>query len=142
MSIILTQTDTTVGFLSQNDKSLIRLKNRDSSKPFLKVYSSLARLNNSIRVPLKYRSLVRHAKKTTFVINNQAVRYVQDEHHARLIERYGWLYSTSANESGKEYDELFCRSHSDLIVEDARGLKPTPASKIFRLTSTQSKKLR
>lgn len=142
MSIILTQTDTTVGFLSQDDKSLICLKNRDTSKPFLKVYASLSELQKSIRVPLIHRNTLRHSKKKTFVIKHQAVRYVQESNHKRLIERYGWLYSTSANESGKEYDELFCRSHSDLIVEDARGLKPAPASKIFRLTSTQSKKLR
>ena len=142
MAIILAQTDTTVGFLSQESDSLRRLKGRDEAKPFLKVFASLALLKNSTRVPLKYRSLVRHAKKTTFVINNQAIRYVQESDHARLVQHYGWLYSTSANESGQSYDPDFCRLHCDIRIEDSRGLTPSNPSTIFRLTSTSSQKLR
>jgi tRNA A37 threonylcarbamoyladenosine synthetase subunit TsaC/SUA5/YrdC len=142
MPIILAQTDTTVGFLSQESASLVHLKGRDEAKPFLKVFASLALLKQTLRVPLKHRSTVRHAKKTTFIINNQAIRYVQDSNHARLIERYGWLYSTSANESGKSYNSHFCYEHSDIIVEDLRGLTQSEPSKIIRLTVTQSQQLR
>jgi tRNA A37 threonylcarbamoyladenosine synthetase subunit TsaC/SUA5/YrdC len=142
MPIILAQTDTTVGFLSQESASLIRLKGRDETKPFLKVFASLSLLKQTLRVPLKYRSTVRHAKKTTFVINNQAIRYVQEGNHARLIERYGWLYSTSANESGKIYDPHFCYEHSDIIIEDSRGLTQCEPSTIIRLSATQSQQLR
>jgi len=142
MSIILAQTDTTVGFLSQDSAALARLKGREKGKPFLKVFSSLNLLQSTLRVPLKHRSWVRHAKRTTFVIKNQAIRYVNDSTHSRLIQKYGWLYSTSANESGREYDETFCISHSDRIIEDARGFSSSTPSKIFKLTTTQSKKLR
>lgn len=142
MPIFLAQTDTTVGFLSQDAKSLASLKERDEGKPFLKVCVSFFLLQTSLRVPLKYRSWVRHAQKTTFVIQDQAIRYVNDPHHAPLIAPYGWLYSTSANKSGEGYDPQFCRTHADRIIEDSRGFFTTSPSKIIRLTSTQFQKLR
>ncbi len=142
MSIILAQTDTTVGFLSQDSASLARLKGREKGKPFLKVFASFSLLKDSVRIPLKYRSWVRHAKQTTFVIKQQAFRHVCDASHAHLIQKYGWLYSTSANESGQEYNREFCLSHSDIIIEDFRGFVPSSPSEIFQLTSTKFKKLR
>jgi tRNA A37 threonylcarbamoyladenosine synthetase subunit TsaC/SUA5/YrdC len=142
MPIILAQTDTTVGFLSQDALALERIKRRPAGKPFLKVFDSLALLQNTLRVPLKHRPWVRHARRTTFVIKNQAVRYVSDPEHSHLIQKYGWLYSTSANESGCDYDKAFCFSHSDILVEDSRGFYPSLPSQIFRITSTQFKKLR
>ncbi|MFA6143249.1 MAG: Sua5/YciO/YrdC/YwlC family protein [Sulfurimonas sp.] len=142
MSIILTQTDTTVGFLSQDSTSLAQIKGRENGKPFLKVFASLAELQKSLRIPLKYRSKVRHARKTTFVIKNQAVRYVNDSIHSRLIQKYGWLYSTSANESGKEYNRDFCISHSDIRIEDKHEFTPTEPSHIYHLTATRLEKLR
>ena len=75
MSVILTQTDTTVGFLSQNSKELFEVKSRDDAKPFLKVYSNFKNfLNNSNRVPSSKKKLIRRAKKTTFIVKNQAFR--------------------------------------------------------------------
>lgn len=142
MSIILAQTDTTVGFLSQDASSLARIKGRESGKPFLKVFASLSHLQHHIRIPQKYRHCLRHAHKTTFVIKNKAFRYVSDTPHARLIQKYGWLYSTSANESGKEYDRDFCIHNSDIIIEDAQGFYPSEPSHIYRLTATRFKKLR
>lgn len=140
--ILLAQTDTTVGFLSQNAKRLEEIKMRSGDKPFLKVYAELKNLRRDIRLPSLHKHRVRHSKKTTFVVKNQAFRYVNDSEHARLIERYGWLYSTSANESGKSFDETFCRAVSDIIIEDYRGLSEQSASKIFRLTPSSLKKLR
>ncbi len=142
MSIILAQTDTTVGFLSQDPTALVALKGRDSTKPFVKVFSSFKELNKTQRVPLEHRTFVRHAKKTTFIIQNNAYRVVKNHPHARLIEHYRWLYSTSANESGKEYDEYFCRTNTDIIIEDSRGFITSKPSKILKLTSTHSQKLR
>ncbi len=142
MPIILAQTDTTVGFLSQDALALERIKGRPEGKPFLKVFVSLSLLQSTIRIPLKYRSWMRHASKTTFVIKNQAVRYVREPSHMHLIKQYGWLYSTSANKSGYPYDENFCFNHSDIIIEDSREFFLSPPSKIFKITSTHSKKLR
>ncbi len=142
MPIILTQTDTTVGFLSQDASLLIHAKKRDEGKPFLKVFASLKVLQEHTRIPLKYRTWFRHARKTTFVIHNQAMRYVRQEPHASLILKYGWLYSTSANESGKHFDRTYCEAQSDLIIEDSDGLHECSPSKIFKLTSTKFKRLR
>lgn len=142
MSVILAQTDTTVGFLSQDSALLASVKGREEGKPFLKAFASLLVLQKNIRIPIKHRLWVRHAHKTTFVIKNQAIRYVSDFSHSRLIQPHGWLYSTSANESGCEYNKEFCTSNSDMHIEDSRGLFSSAPSKIYQLTSTQSKKLR
>ena len=142
MPVILAQTDTTIGFLSQDSADLVRLKGREEGKPFLKVFASLSTLQANIRIPLKYRTWVRHAQRTTFVIKNQAVRYVSDPFHALLIQKHGWLYSTSANQSGCAYNRDFCVTHSDIIVEDSRGFFSSSPSKIYRLSPTQYKKLR
>lgn len=142
MHVILAQTDTTVGFLSQDASRLAAIKGRPEEKPFLKVFASLKILQEHTRIPLKYRSWFRHARKTTFVLKNQAFRYVSQEPHASLIAKYGWLYSTSANESGKHFNRNFCEAHSDIIVENANGFHEREPSKIFKLTSTHFKQLR
>lgn len=142
MSIILTQTDTTVGFLSQDSAALVALKGRDNTKPFLKAVASFKELQNLQRVPLKYRSLVRHARKTTFIIQGNAYRVINNHPHANLIKLYGWLYSTSANESTKGYDENFCRSGADIIIEDANGFFSSNPSSLIKLTCSKHKKLR
>ncbi|MFA6189684.1 MAG: hypothetical protein WC680_10455 [Sulfuricurvum sp.] len=142
MHLILAQTDTTVGFLSQDESRLNIVKGRKEGKPYLKVFASLKILQEHTRIPLKYRAWFRHTRKTTFVLKNQAFRYVSEEPHASLIAKYGWLYSTSANESGKYFDRRFCEAHSDLIIEDAQGFQERAPSKIFKLTSTQFKQLR
>jgi len=140
--VILAQTDTTVGFLSQSPQRLQQIKMRDTTKPFLKVYADFKTLRKDIRIPPLHKRLVRYSRKTTFVVKDQAFRYVDEPNHSRLIKKYGWLYSTSANESGKNYDETFCQAFSDLIVEDNRGLSEKSASKIFRLTPSKIKQLR
>ncbi len=140
--VLLAQTDTTVGFLSQDAKRLEKIKMRPNNKPFLKVYADLRYLRHDLRIPLGHRRRIRHSEKTTFIVKNQAFRLVQEGEHARLIRPYGWLYSTSANESGKTYDPLFCRSAADWIVEDARGLHESTPSKIYKLGRTRTQKLR
>lgn len=140
--VILAQTDTTVGFLSQSPQRLQQIKMRDTAKPFLKVYADFKMLRKDIRIPPIHKRRVRYARKTTFIVKDQAFRYVDEPNHSRMIKKYGWLYSTSANESGKNYDETFCQAFSDLIIEDYRGLSEKSASKIFRLTPSKIKQLR
>jgi tRNA A37 threonylcarbamoyladenosine synthetase subunit TsaC/SUA5/YrdC len=140
--VILSQTDTTVGFLSQDPSRLEEIKMRAENKPFLRVYAELKVLTRDIRIPLTHKHRVRHSTKTTFIIKNQAFRYVSDPKHSSLIKPYGWLYSTSANKSGENFDERFCRSVSDIIIEDNRGLQEQSASKIFYLNTTHLTQLR
>ncbi|MFT7005054.1 MAG: tRNA A37 threonylcarbamoyladenosine synthetase subunit TsaC/SUA5/YrdC, partial [Sulfurimonas sp.] len=44
MKVTLTQTDTTVGFLSQDEKKLQEIKSRQQNKPFIKVYKDFKTL--------------------------------------------------------------------------------------------------
>ena len=43
--VLLAQTDTTVGLLSQDAKKLQKIKERPTSKPFIKVYKTFQRLS-------------------------------------------------------------------------------------------------
>jgi tRNA A37 threonylcarbamoyladenosine synthetase subunit TsaC/SUA5/YrdC len=140
--ILLAQTDTTVGFLSQDAKRLEEIKMRSGDKPFLKVYADLAVLRRDIRIPSLHKHRVRHSRKTTFIVKNQAFRYVSDPEHAQLIRPYGWLYSTSANESTQAYDAEFCIAAADWIIEDYRGLHELSASHIYKLGSTRLRRIR
>lgn len=142
MKVLLAQTDTTVGFLSQSPIRLREIKGRSEEKPFLKVFSSFQTLQAHVRIPRQYKHLVRYARKTTFIVKNQAFRYVDDPSHTALIEQFGWLYSTSANKSGEGYEADFCRSHADWIIEDVRGLQECSSSRIFKLGHHRLKKIR
>lgn len=142
MKVLLAQTDTTVGFLSQNPLRLREIKGRDEEKPFLKVFCDFKTLQQHIRIPALHKRLVRYARKTTFIVKNRAFRYVDDPSHANLIAQYGWLYSTSANPSGESYEAAFCAQNADWIIEDDRGLAECTPSKIFKLTQSRLVKLR
>lgn len=142
MKVLLAQTDTTVGFLSQSAEKLREAKLRDEAKPFLKVFCAFHTLTEQLRIPNTHKRRVRYARKTTFIIKDQAFRYVTDPEHARLIARYGWLYSTSANESGASFDLSFCYDRADMIIEDAQGLSERSSSKIYRLGRYRVKRLR
>ena len=142
MKVLLAQTDTTVGFLSQSAERLETAKMRQEGEFFLKVFSDFKILKQQIRVPVAHRRRVRHARKTTFIVKNQAFRYVSDPEHARLIEPYGWLFSTSANPSGGSYDADYCRGRADWVVEDSRGLKELASSSIYRLGHTRIRRIR
>lgn len=142
MKILLAQTDTTVGFLSQDPLKLREIKGRDEEKPFLKVFCDFKTLQEHIRIPFAHKRLVRYARKTTFIVKNSAFRYVDDPSHAHLIAHHGWLYSTSANMSGESYDADFCTRNADWIIEDDRGLTELLPSKIFKLGHHRFLKLR
>lgn len=141
--VYLAQTDTTVGFLSQDSKKLADIKKRDKNKPFLISTDSFKTLKNFVRVPKRYKKLVRRAKKTTFVYpKNCAIRVVQDENHLKFLSKFGWIYSSSANLTGKKFDEQFAFMVCDVIVEDKRGFFEGEPSKIIKLGKKVKKRLR
>ena len=143
MPIILAQTDTTVGFLSANAQSLQEVKSRPLGKQFLKVYPSFESFKaDGNRVPKKYKNLIRRSEKTTFVIKNRASRIVKNNPHLQMLQNYPWLYSTSANKSGHEFDKDFCIRKSDIIIEDSRGLQEDIPSTLYKLSNTNRKKIR
>ena len=139
----LIQTDTTVGFLSQDGVRLAQVKERSIDKPFVQVAASFKTLKTLSRVPKVHAKRIRRSKKTTFVYsNNKAVRVVKDEKHARFVKPFQWFYSTSANERSLAYEEKFAYAKSDIIVEDKNGLYEGEASKIYRLCHSKIKRLR
>ena len=142
-TVILAQTDTTVGFLSQNASRLAQIKERPLNKPFIQSFDTLNSFKlHGGRVPKKFKKHLRRAKGTSFVINNRAIRIVSTGEHHKLLKKYGWLYSTSANAQGKSFKSDFAQLHADIIIEDTRGLFEGKASNIYKINQTKLKQLR
>jgi tRNA A37 threonylcarbamoyladenosine synthetase subunit TsaC/SUA5/YrdC len=138
--VYLVQTNTTVGFLSQNLEKLNKIKKRPPNKKFLRVVDSFLLLP---RVPKNFRKAVRRTpNKITYVIQNEAFRVIKDKNHLKFLKKFHWLYSTSANESGKRFDEKFAKEKADIFVMDKRGYFESTPSKIYKLSKSKIKKLR
>ena len=141
--IILTQTDTTVGFLSQNAKRLREIKSRSSNKPFIKVFQSFAALKSeNIRIPNYYKRILRRSKKATFIVKNQAFRVAKTNLDSTLLRQLSWSYSTSANESGKNFNRDFCEQKADIIIENKQRLFEGEASKLYKINNQAIRRLR
>ncbi len=142
-SVILAQTDTTVGFLSQDASRLAKIKARPPHKPFIQSFSSLQTYKEmGGRVPQQFKNRLRRSKSTTFVINNRAVRIVSQGPHHKLLQKFGWLYSTSANAANHPYERGFAEEQAEIIVEDSRKLFEGKSSHIFKLHHYKLKQLR
>ena len=84
------QTNTTVGFLSQNLEKLNRIKKRPPNKKFLKVVSDYSLLP---RVPKKHKKRVRRTpNRSSYVIKNEAYRVITEPHHRDFLKKFKWLY--------------------------------------------------
>ena len=141
--VFLTQTDTTVGFVSQNSRRLTQVKQRPPHKYYIKALSSLQKLKSLTRVPEKYKNRVRKAQRTTFIFpNGHSYRIIRDPYHQKLIKKYAWMYTTSANISGNEYDDIFAREAADVIVGFPARLKQKRVSSIFKLNNINIKRIR
>jgi len=141
--VYLAQTDTTVGFLSSSKTKLNRVKNRPKNKQFLITTTTFKTLKSLARVPNRYKKMVRRAKKTTFIYPNaKAVRAIKESGHDKFLKKFDYLYSTSANESGKGFDRDFAFFKADIIVEDKRGFSEKNPSTLIKLSKRLKKKLR
>ena len=72
--------------------------------------------------------------------NGESYRVIRDKHHLLLLDRLKWVYTTSANLSGEEYDEVFAREKADVVIEPIKETKQ--ASKIVRLGKESLKRIR
>jgi len=139
--VYLTQTDTTIGFVSQNSKRLNEIKKRPANKHYIMAINSLTTLKNFCRVPSEHKNRVRRAKKQTFIMpNGNSYRIVKDKHHLLLLNRLKWAYTTSANISNQSYDEAFAKSIVDVVITPLDANKP--ASNIYKLGKQNIKKVR
>ena len=141
--VILVQTDTTVGFLSQDAEKLRAIKSRSATKPFIKVYKSFHALtDDNKRVPNKYKNRVRRAKRTTFIVKNIAFRVADDKLASAFLRASQWNYSTSANKSGENFSRDFCEEKADIIIEDKHGLFQGDASALCKINNKKIRRLR
>lgn len=142
--VYLVQTDTTVGFSSSNDEKLSVIKKRPNSKKILNTLDSFSTLNKNARVPKNFRKLVRNSKKTTFIYPNlNSFRVVErSSKFYDFISKFFILYSTSANETRKNFGIDFASKNADVIVETKDGFYETTASSIIKFYKKKFKKLR
>ena len=139
--IILTQTDTTIGFVSQNANRLSEIKKRTPDKHYIKAIDSLSSLKSLARVPNRYKNMIRRAKKSTFILpSGDSYRVIRDTHHLLILKRFGWVYTSSANLSGKEYDEKFAKKSADVIVTPL--LPNQKPSTIYKINNKTIKRIR
>ncbi len=139
--VFLTQTDTTIGFVSQNADKLTAIKQRPPHKHYIKALPSLQALKSFTRVPDMHKNRVRRAKKTTFIMpNGYAYRVVRDHLHLLLLNRLKWAYTTSANLSSEAYDENFAKKSADIIITPLK--QKHSASNIYQLGKTTLKRIR
>jgi len=139
--VFLTQTDTTIGFVSQNAQKLTAIKQRPPHKHYIKAVNSLQTLKSFTRVPSKHKSRVRRSHKTTFIFpNTYSYRVIKNAHHLLLLNRLKWAYTTSANLSYQAYDETFAKENADIIIAPLTENKD--ASNIFKLGISTIKRIR
>ena len=140
--LYLTQTDTTIGFVSQNPYKIDQAKKRLPNKHYICVVNSLETLKTFTRVPQKYKNHLRRSKQTTFIMpNGRSFRVVKDTKHNLLLDRIKWLYSSSANLSGAVYSEEYANKMTEVVVcfPDKTSRK---ASRIYRLSQIRLRVIR
>ena len=142
--IYLTQTDTTVGFLSNDDKKLSGAKQRNPNQKTLQVVDTFHTLNKLIRVPKKHRKFVRQAKTTTIIYPNKLAFRVVNKNslHQNFLKKFHTMYSTSANKTKNKFDKNYAIDNSDVIVYTNKQLVETKASSIYRINKRSKKKIR
>jgi tRNA A37 threonylcarbamoyladenosine synthetase subunit TsaC/SUA5/YrdC len=139
--VFLTQTDTTIGFVSQDAERLTEIKQRPPYKHYITAVNSQKTLQRFTRIPSRHRNRVRRSQKTTFIMpDGHSYRLVRDRDHLLLLNRLEWAYTTSANLSGSEYDEAFAKKSADVIIAPLAETKQ--ASKIYKLGKTTLKRIR
>lgn len=142
--VYLTQTDTTVGFLSNNDIRLCGAKQRDPKQKILQVVDSYNTLNKYVRVPKKHKKFIRRAKTTTIIYpNTLAFRVVhQNSSHQNFLKKFHTMYSTSANKTKNKFDAKYAKENSDVIVYSKHTFSETKASSIYKINKQKIKKIR
>ena len=139
--VFLTQTDTTIGFVSQNAKKLTAIKQRPPHKHYIKAVNNLNTLQTFTRVPTQHKNRVRRATQTTFIMPNMhSYRVIKDKHHLLLLNRMLWAYTTSANLSNESYNEKFAKESADVVIEPLNDTMHT--STIYKLGKYNLKRIR
>ncbi len=142
--VYLVQTDTTVGFLSSNDKRLADIKHRNYNQKILQVVDSFQELCNNVRIPSNRKNMIRKSNHTTFIYpKGLSFRVVSGElEHNRFIRKFSSLFSTSANKTKHDFDKTYAISKVDIVLYTADGFSQSEASSIFKINNKKIIKLR
>jgi hypothetical protein len=141
--IYLSQTDTTVGFLSQNYKKINIAKERYENQKVLKALPSLKILKQNIRVPSIHKKRVRRSKSTTFIYSNKKESFrIINSNHKEFIKKFGFMYSSSANLHQKTFSKKEAIKRADIIVFNKNEYIETPPSEIYLLSKEKIRKIR
>ncbi len=142
--VYLVQTDTTVGFSSTDDEKLSSIKQRPITQKILQTVDSLKTLNQQTRIPKKYKKMVRKANKTTFIYpNGNSYRTVsKNSNYYNFTKKMPPLFSTSANLTGKSFDDTFAKKSADVIAETKGGFSDVGSSSIYKISKYKIKKIR
>lgn len=141
-SLYLTQTDTTIGFVSQDPSKIDHAKKRLANKHYIRVVNSLETLKAFTRVPNKHKNRVRRAKEMTFIMpDRHSFRVVKETKHNFLLDRVKWVYSSSANLSGAEYDKAYAENMAEVIISFPKKSIGN-SSKIYQLSQTKIRSIR
>lgn len=140
--LFLAQSDTTLGFLSQDASKINLAKGRENQKILIEV-DSLATLRHFTRIPQKYKNFIRRSKKTTFIYpKGEAIRVIKDPLHLRFLSPMQWAYSSSANPTKESYNLCFAQEKAEVIIKDQRGFFEGRASKIYKVNAHRLKRIR
>ena len=140
-SLILTPTDTTIGFVSQNSQKIDKAKKRPKNKHYIKALNSLKTLKEFSRVPNRYKNRVRRAKKSSFIIKSNSFRVIKNTKHNLLLDRFKWAYSSSANLSGEKFNKNYAESVADILVFEP-NFKDSKASRIYKIGNRRLERVR
>ncbi len=140
--IYLKQTLTTVGFLSKDKHRLNSTKHRSKDQPLLQEVCGFADL--SARIPKIHKKMVRNMSRTTIIApNNYSFRVVSKETtHEKFIQKFGAIYSTSANKHGEKFDMDWAKTKADVVVYDRQDFVELEPSSIIKLGKTKLKRIR
>ena len=137
------QTDTTVGFASQDAEKLAKTKGRSLEQPFLKTLPSLTSLKQEMRIPKTARKRIRNAKRTTFIYpNKSAIRVVSSGEYHEFLERINWAYSSSANKTQESFESKWAQEKADVIICGDSTLGERKASQMIELGKNKIKRVR
>ena len=139
--LFLSDTDTTVGFISQDARRIDRAKKRPAAKHYITALSSLKSLTIRTRIPRAHRRRLRRSRRESYILpSGRSYRIIRDARHLLLLKRLEWAYTSSANLSEAPYDEAYARRVADVVVEPLEP--PRTPSRIYRLGRQKMKRLR
>ena len=120
------------------------LKQRNKSQKMLKVVDSFKALKDIVRVPSKYKRLIRNSKNTTFIYpNNDSYRVVnKNSSHINFIKKFTILYSTSANQTKQLFEIDFAQENCEVEVINKNNYQEYKSSIIIGLTNHKKRRIR